>query len=255
MKTLIPALDKALLGLPPITIIQGPPKSNKSTLCLQIAHNVAKQGYPVLIFDCENGKERLRARLMCQANGVDWVEAITSTTQQEERLAEPVSLLPIYPLVDSFGPEDILALAKAAYEFHKKPVLIVGDSIQAFPRIAPGEDQRVNLEEWMKFFDRCKLKYEGKITFLLTSEKRRGSYEDASIDGGKGSNAIEYKAECLLDLRREVKTDTLILQSKAFRDGLSDFRIKFRKVLANPANDQSFTFLLEEIESGGGGGI
>lgn len=240
-----------------MTTIQGPPKSNKSTLCLQIAHNVAKQGHPVLIFDCENGRERLRARLMCQANRADWVHVITANPIEEEKLWKPIEDLPIYSIVDNFRPEDIVEYSKEAAKLHKKPVLVVGDSIQAFPAIYPSQDQRVNLEEWMKFFDRCKLLYEGKISFLLTSEKRRGSYDDASIDGGKGSNAIEYKSECLLDLRRDIKTDTLILQSKAFRDGLSDFRIRFRKVLQDPANDQSFTFLLEETgdDSDGGGAI
>jgi hypothetical protein len=67
------------------------------------------------------------------------------------------------------------------------------------------------------------------------------------MDGGKGSNQIEYKAEVLLDMRA-AEGGNVIVQCQKFRDGRKDFRIDFEKVLADPADPSSFTYELRPTE-------
>jgi KaiC/GvpD/RAD55 family RecA-like ATPase len=247
METGIDGLDRSLLGLHGITTLQGEPAACKSSLCLQIAGNVARKGHPVLMVDRENGLQRLRLRLTCQVNEVSQVDVLTGEDRVVEGWAGKIRQLPIYVLTEPpREAEQLLPYLRALYKQYKKPVLLVVDSLQALPKIK--DDERLNIQYWMEFLDQVKLSAEGKVYILMTSEKRRGAYDEASMDGGKGSNAIEYKSEVLLDLRKDMKSGRIILQCKKFRDGLADFRIEFRKKLADPSEDQSFCFKLEECE-------
>lgn len=249
METGIDSLDKSLLGLHGITTIQGEPAACKSSLCLQIAGNVAANGHPVLMIDRENGLQRLRLRLTCQVNGISQVDVLTGPDESVDGWTSKVRELPIYVLTEPpHDPQALIGYARQLYKEYRKPVLLVVDSLQAMPKIK--DDERLNIQFWMEFLDQVKLSAEGLVYILMTSEKRRGAYDDASMDGGKGSNAIEYKSEILLDLRRDLKAGTIILHCKKFRDGLADFRVDFRKEYADPSNPQSFTFRLIEAEEG-----
>lgn len=157
--------------------------------------------------------------------------------------------MPIYVLTEPpTEPQALLGYLRALYKQYKKPVLLVVDSLQAMPKIK--DDERLNIQFWMEFLDQVKLSAEGKVYILMTSEKRRGAYDEASMDGGKGSNAIEYKSEILLDLRKDIRTGHILLKCKKFRDGLADFQIEFKKKLADESDDQSFCFKLEETGEG-----
>jgi KaiC/GvpD/RAD55 family RecA-like ATPase len=244
----VESLDRAMLGLPPLMVIQGGPGSCKSALALQIAGNVASAGCPAFIFDFENGRERLRTRLMCQKNLCTWVDVMTAAESEEARWAEKVRHLPIFTSPEPPGDRDeLLANLKGLAKQYGKPVLLVVDSLQALPKIPGDAEGRTSIEYWMQYFDALKLRGEGWLYIILVSEKKRGAYDEARMDGGKGSNQIEYKAEVLLDMRT-AEGGNVIVQCQKFRDGRKDFRIDFEKVLANPADPSSFTYELRPTE-------
>ena len=237
-----------MLGLPPELTLQGGPGSCKSALALQIARNVAERGCPALIYDFENGKERIKARLMCQVNQRTWVEIMTGSDAEQAHWEAKVRNLPIHVTPDApGGMEETLAGLKALAKHYQKPVLLVVDSLQSLPKIQGDSEGRTTIEYWMQYFDHLKLRGEGWLYIILVSEKKRGAYDEARMDGGKGSNAIEYKSEVLLDMRAG-ESNTVIVQCQKFRDGQKDFRIDFEKVMADVNNAGSFTYELRATE-------
>lgn len=250
LRTTIPGLDNLLGGLPGLTIIQGEPAACKSTLCLQIASGLARQNYPVLMIDCENGKNRLRMRLICQINSLGQAEVLGGTEEEEQNWQAQLTTLPMFvenqlPISDvEQTKQGLIAYLRELHAIYRKPVLFVADSLQALPKFH--DDPRLNIEEWLKFFDSVKVAADGIVHVLITSEKRRGTYNDAFKDGGKGSGTIEYKAECVLDLRKDPETQSIIVTCTKNRDGSEfwDLRL-FKKKSALGG----FCFVLEEQET------
>lgn len=241
----IPVIDKYILGLTGLVCIQGSTKSNKSTLALQICHTNLRIGNPVLILDAENGEGRLRSRLLCQANNVTEVDLMAADKDTLLRYREPLMDYPLYIYTEPIMDQEVLAgRIQEAMDLHPdKPLIMLIDSIQAMYPL--GEDQRVSLEKWVYFFDRLKVQYDGRLTIIVVSELNRSSYETAKVGGAKGSNSIEYKAECLLDCRADRDSSDIWVEVLANRDGEKGARFRLEKVMKDPKNNRSFTFMLK----------
>lgn len=248
IQTGIAALDKALLGLSGVTVIQGAPGCNKSTLALQVVQHNATKGNPCMIIDRENGRERIRSRLLSQANRTSQTKILTSTEEALGELVWKVDEYPIYIFTDAFKSYEIFnELLSEMWEVHKQPMLLVVDSLQSLPLITG--DERTSIQTWLSFFDQAKLDWEGRLTIIITSEKSLGeggtNYDKASLAAGKGSGAIGYKAELTLDLRRDKTTGDIICELVKNRDGHSHFSIRLSPVLEDPNNPASFCFRLD----------
>lgn len=244
-KTGVSRLDSEILGLAGIVGIQGAPGSCKSTLALQIASFQAAQGTPALIVDRENGLNRFKVRLACQLNEVSQTEILTCSLEKLKGYMSKLKGLPIY--VDTSP--DVTIDAIRSYlddmlELYKRPVLLVVDSLQALPRF--GAEERTALEQWLCQLDQIKLDYGANVVIIVTSEKRRGTYNEATKEGGKGTGAIEFKAELLLDVRTEPDSPVIYVQIVKNRDGATSGDLMFQRKLAGP-NSSSFCFKLEEF--------
>ena len=64
-------------------------------------------------------------------------------------------------------------------------------SALALPRF--GAEERTALEKWLCELDQIKLDFGNDVVIIVTSEKRRGSYNEATKEGGKGTGTIEFK--------------------------------------------------------------
>lgn len=235
----IPALDKGLLGLRGIVGILGSPGTCKSTLALQIAANHADRYGPVIYYDRENGKERLRSRLACNI-GNQFEAKLQATQGGEKETQEAVRKLPILVFYQQ-SQEEVEEAIKTLLQENKNVMLVV-DSLQAMPMIA--EDKRYSIDAWLQYLDTLKLKYEGKLTTVVTSEKNRGFYKDSDLGGGKESGSIEYKCEIQLDLVE--RDDEIQLTINKNRDGPKGGVVRLERCLANPNDPFSFSFKLKE---------
>src|SRR5689334_1532290 len=94
----IPELDDYLLGLGAVVLFQGETGSNKSTLALQILHHQLSLGAAAIMLDCENGQNRIRMRLMCQANRISETDIKVARTSMEtlKRYRKPLVGLPLH---------------------------------------------------------------------------------------------------------------------------------------------------------------
>lgn len=243
-------LDRSLLGLTGVVVIQGAPGANKSTLALQVASYQAAQGNPVLVLDRENGFNRMRMRMLCQANRKSQTEILTCSKEDLRKYVETVRKYPVYLCTDPVDDIKVLNgyLKSIAEKYPSRPLMLVVDSIQAMPKLHT--DPRLSIDAWLMLLDQAKLDWDGRLTILATSEKKRGGdgleYERASLGAGKGSGSIEYKSELVFDLRRNYETQGITLEVLKNRDGHSGFTLEFGLERSNPSNASSFCYRLKE---------
>ncbi len=240
----IEALDKILLGLRGITMLQGAPGVNKSTLALQIAVGHARSGQPVIFYDRENGINRLRMRILCQS----------LQKSETDLLTNPPSFgvlrgLPLW-VVNNIGLAELDKLVGKLIGTgpKKKTVMLVADSLQKLPKKFDG-DKRLSADHWMEGFDQLKLKYESNYVALVISEKGRWAYDEAALGGSKESGDNEYTGEIILDLRTNKKTRDLICTVVKDRDGLGGYEVVFTKEFSDPGNPRSFIYKLKPLET------
>lgn len=248
VSTGIDVLDKQLLGLRGIVCIRGAPKTNKSTLTLQMAKHYAETHGPVLFYDRENGINRLRLRLLCQelpSSEIDLVCRLREKDQTLNPAIHKVCGLPFYVLFDE-EISDIKALINEAIQEYKKPILLVVDSLQKLRMNL--QERRNSIDRWLCDLDELKVEYEHKLRIIFTSEKNYANYTNPQLGGSKDSSEVEYSAECILDLRRDPESDRIICHVAADRDGPDGEDIYLRKVLTDLSNPRSFCYRLEGAE-------
>lgn len=247
VRTGIANLDRTLLGLSPLTVVMGKPKSHKSTFLLQVLHYNAFQGNPALLIDLENGRERWRMRLLCQANQVceTTIKLLEGDNEALSTLQKKLNPLPLYQSTTAVQPGDIRNLVSSLIQLTDKPVLLGIDSLQGLPIFPGSERDEESLKNWMKFFDSLKLEYEGRLTIIVVSEKNRSSYDGAVLGGGAGSRSIEYKGELVLDMSPN-KDQSIDMQVLANRDGVNGIGFTLFKKLEVDTDPCSFTFTLTD---------
>lgn len=240
------AIDDYLLGLGGLVLIQGGTGSCKSTLALQILLHNLRLGYPAMIIDKENGLGRLWDRLLCQANQVsttDLAVAFATDKSAMKKYLKSIIDLPLHLYDEPVRSQDVVReRVTELLASTDKPTLLLVDSLQALD--PADKDQRVSLEKWLVFLDSLKLTSDGRLTVLVTSEINRASYnENVGIDSGKGSNAVDFKAETLLDMRDTGANINLLVGKH--RDGVKGGKFELEKVFCDPSSPLSFTYTLK----------
>lgn len=144
-------MDNMLAGLQPsdLIILAARPSMGKSTLAMNIAHNVATQAkQSVLVFSLEMSKEQLVDRLLAAEAGIDSWNIRTGNLSDSdfEKLGQAMGTLseaPIY-IDDTPGISVLEMRTKARREQHKRPLgLIVVDYLQLMTGSKSGPDNRV----------------------------------------------------------------------------------------------------------------
>ena len=173
-------LTEATSGVYGLWLIGGEPAAGKSTLALQISLSVGRRR-PVLYYDFEQGTGVIKWHVH-KALGGDATNIQEATRQ-----------LYIRHSVGSLEADlDMLA----------EPCLIVVDSIQ---KVASSVTfRRESLDQWVHKFEALK-KYGHHI--ILVSEKNRGTYGNASLQGYKETGELEYAADTAFDMIKPDETD------------------------------------------------
>jgi replicative DNA helicase len=144
-------MDNMLAGLQAsdLIILAARPSMGKSTLAMNIAHNVAaKAKQSVLVFSLEMSKEQLVDRLLAAEAGIDSWNIRTGNLSDAdfEKLGQAMGTLseaPIY-IDDTPGISVLELRTKARREQHKRPLgLIVVDYLQLMTGSSSSGDNRV----------------------------------------------------------------------------------------------------------------
>jgi replicative DNA helicase len=246
LQTGIDSLDRQLLGLSGLVGLLGSPGTFKSTLAQQIAAKTALDGCPVFYLDRENGRDRIERRVLCNLLGVSMDSLKAMPTTKLAEYDRKLSKLPLY-ICNEFLPFDEFRkrIDCMMETYPDKRGLIIIDSLQSL--LGKEEEKRIVIDRWLTELDQTKLDYEDRLTIVVVSEKKRGTYDAAAKDGGKESGTIEYKVEQQLDLRLD--NENIILECTKDRDGPCDVNVTLQKALQHKDNNRSFIYRLSEVES------
>lgn len=238
LETGIPLLDRTLLGLRGITCFQGATKTNKSTFVTQIAKHYALNHGPVIFYDRENGLNRIILRLLCQIGHLS-EQQVTSDPRNIFGI-NVLKDLPFY-VVREISEDNLKILFEQVLETHKKPVLLVIDSLQKLSNIKVNKERRDSIDNWLWVLDDLKVRFEQDIKIIFTSE--------INVNGeAKESSQIAYTAETSLMLRNSTDDPQKVTCTVLYdRDGPSGTDMNFRRVLVDPRNPRSFCYKMEEI--------
>ena len=230
VSTGFPELDRGLNGglTNGLYVLGAVPGLGKSTLALQIAHNLSSRGIPALYFALEMNWAWITAKSICRAYfmqnhraGVqaselldarrsqafseeEW-ERINRAREQVERESAHFYLYEQGPDLTHIGQiqEHIQAFQEANRQrYEGLPLLVVVDYLQILaPREAAmrASDKQLvddNVREL------CKIRDQQNVIILLISALNRGSYNRAiTLDSFKESGSIEYSADVILGMQ------------------------------------------------------
>lgn len=235
VKTGIDSLDTLLGGglYAGLTMIAAVPSAGKTTLCLQIADNIArntnaKAGLPVIYYSLETSEAELLARscsreaailadlptaenkletalkncfsatgFLYKAGGQNRIEAELRYKAIEENLYFESTAKPIRGLENSIE-NDILTVQNQ--KNGQTPIIVV-DYLQLYSdRLDNGQkDERTALKILVS--ELVKLAKEYKTQVLCISSVNREAYrQDKTFNSLHGSNSIEYSADVVLTL-------------------------------------------------------
>lgn len=229
-----PILTNALMGLREITILGANEKEGKSTFVLNIATDIADQGYPVIYYDFENGRENLEIRILCRKErikyrdellkkGYDIANKIESGLSRFRNNYNNFAIINDRQLTIGKLRKQISQIRKGKDE---QTVLVVIDSLQKLigNKMNDLKERRAGIDFWLRGFEELKSENPNLI-FLIVSELTRGNREF------KESGDIEYTAHFLLKLNpdendsniknlhlvcaRDVEANKIIAQYKA----------------------------------------
>lgn len=238
-KTGIERLDKALFGgfyKKNLIILGASSGAGKTTLALQIADNIARDGQDVLIFSLEMSKEELIAksisRLMYLADkkkngvysnakgclstrqiltGAMYEDKASKETQElytlayedyRDNLAEHIFINECNENLEITIDEIEARIKKQIDVTERKPFVVI-DYLQIIENKERGLTDIQATAKIVKDLKRLARKY--KITILVISAfNRTSNYTDASYNSFRDSSTIEYTADVLIGLQLSV---------------------------------------------------
>ncbi len=205
-----PELTRYMKGIRGMIGIGAPPKVGKSTLTIQIASEVAAQGYPVLYYDFENGFNRLTLKIFSRVAQVhpDYIQLRNPEYENKVRAArEQIARMTktLYVENDRRTSEESIRrqIEKAKAQSDKNQILIVIDSIQKLPMNLA--TRREGIDNWVRFFE--SIRDQENATLILISELARSGYENCGISSWKESGDLEYSFDHMIQLKKKNPDD------------------------------------------------
>lgn len=173
-------ITEATGGLFGVWLIGGEPAAGKSTLALQISLSVGRRR-PVLYYDFEQGSSVIKWHVHKALGG------------DKSKIEEATRQLYIRHSVASL---------ESDLDMLDEPCLVVVDSVQ---KVASSVTyRRESLEQWVHKLEALK-KYGHHV--ILVSEKNRGTYGNASLQGYKETGELEYAADTAFDMLKPDEED------------------------------------------------
>jgi len=202
-----------------VNVISGRPKHGKSVIVLNMAHNIAAQGIPVLILDTELPREMQECRSLALMTGVEINRIKTGNfagaPEDRDKVIEAAKKLESLPITHCSiaGQKVSNAISIARRWLNRvvginsnglvKPCVIFYDYI----KIMNSDDIKHNLAEYQVLgfvlteLHNFALKY--KIPFIATAQVNRTGIDKDTSEGVAGSDRILWLCSSMARLRRK----------------------------------------------------
>lgn len=207
IKTSFKALNEHTCGLRGLNILASAPKVGKSNLVGNIGWDVAQDQIPVIIYDFENGRDRILTRLVCRMARVTEAELRLEGIPEKKQgnCQEAINKLRnghCFHIV-----KDARSVTFDRIKRHVETVitpdgkvLLIFDSLQKLPLDL--DKRREGIDRWLRHFEALRDEY--GCTIILVCELKRsgqGRYQDAGLDSFKESGDIEYTGDTMFIFR------------------------------------------------------
>jgi len=196
----LPKLTEKLWGLQrkKMLVIAGRTSQAKTSLAMQVAKDVAKQGYRVYYFSLEESEEDLILRLFCNVAGISYSVLLYEPDKYEKQAQEFSEFLKGFPLVIMYKlGVTVRELYQVIEDLPRVDVVIV-DYLQCIRKLDNDKVETIN-DYIVRFRELCVKK---DICGILVSQINREAMNEKErrpqIWQLKGSGAIEEHADQVL---------------------------------------------------------
>jgi replicative DNA helicase len=245
LKTGYGELDKAIYGLRPrLIILAAPPKVGKTTLALNLVHNVidenqAPAGVPVaLVISLEMTVDELTERALAAFAKVSLDSLLTGSLTDEEKARvreakEKLALMPIEYLegFESVTPATMKALVRKVKRTHGRIDLLVVDYIQLCDADSMTENDTARVSRVTRELKRISKAFNLPVLGLSQVNRNFANRPDSKLrlSDLRQSGALEQDADVVIFIQRENPHDLAdtrrVLDIAAQRGGKSDVQI------------------------------
>jgi replicative DNA helicase len=185
-------------------MLGGIPSASKTMLSNNMADNICLNGYPVLFFSYDDGRDELRKRTMSRFSGIH-IEQFNRNRVDKGMMAKICGLAEVAEILSKkYVVEDINKLnvwdniIERIIEREKKAPVIIIDYLRKLRTERHIGDERLRVDEILSRLREIANKY--NIPVLAVSELARDSYKSGqrlSMASFKESGSIEYDASWL----------------------------------------------------------
>jgi replicative DNA helicase len=235
MKTGFPALDSISGGLfrGQLALLSGRTYTGKTTLALNFAMNMARNGFRVAMHCLEMKSHELAERVMCNDASID-LQAFSTGKMSLGKMDAAASYIPEYRklplhLVDSLSETVTTIRGKAKYHSakHGLDVLII-DHLQRLSKRDPRQERHVQLNEDVK--DLKNLARELDCCILLLTQLKVSAKEDSEPTDDDYAEAKQIKQEADLAMmlhRKKNEQGGKLIINKVRKGGSGEVALDF----------------------------
>jgi len=216
-----------------VNVVGARPKVGKSTFCLNVAANMAKQGIPVLYLDTEMKKETQSVKWVSLHSGVDQQSIETGQFSQKENLKfsidqalSAIKTMPFYHIsIAGKKPEEIMSIARRWISSvvgrdeggNTKDCLIMLDYLKTMDLADVGDFQEYQyLGDFITKLHNFAVKNDVPVLATVQLNRDGISKEDSSVVSG--SDRILWLCSSLAYLKKKTDEDVAAGDSKANGD-------------------------------------
>jgi len=196
----LPQLSDKLWGLSrkKLMVIAGRTSQAKTSLALQIAKDVAKQGLRVYFFSLEESEDDLIMRLFCNICSISNAVLLYQPEKYEQQAKEFVEFLKGLPLVITYKIGATIRELYEAIEDLPQPALVIIDYIQAIKTFSNDRIDTIN-NYVIQFRELCvKKNFCGILVSQINREAMEGKDKRPQIWQLKGSGVLEEHSDRVL---------------------------------------------------------
>ncbi|HKW92681.1 MAG TPA: DnaB-like helicase C-terminal domain-containing protein [Methylomirabilota bacterium] len=219
-----------------ITFIAAKTGIGKSAIALQIAVEVARHRYPVLLANFEMANRAVVQRILAQQARVSATGLRRNIVEPEdlERIRFTAPALAALPLVMTDAARTVRHLAKlvAARADTDPFALLVVDYLQVLAGPKSIRERRLQIDYINRALRRLAIKYHVAV-LCVSSMRRLGKDEVPDLSALKESGDIEFGADCVIVLAREFQQHNAtarILKQRHGREGEVDLVFDWQHV-------------------------
>lgn len=206
-------------------IIGGLPGTGKTTLVLQIAVHMARQGYPVLIYEYEMSPDKLIEKMIARDSHIilnEIMNGIADVTQF--KIPEGMGNLHFAEATPDLTGKAIIDDIEAVITKDGLPPVIVIDYLQKLPNLTgkSSNDPRITVNDNLTMLKMLAVNTKGLVLAISSMNRESAKSGDISMTAFRESSDIEYSADVLISMGTAIQKKSKDTKQMEWTEAKSD---------------------------------